>query len=640
MSFEGTDMTQQSFSGGGVRHWLARMGSWITSVRNFILNLLVIALIVAAIAALVRGPAGLKDNTTLVLDLQGRLVEQKSAVGVRDRVLQQAQGQDEGQTQLRDVQAALDAAAKDPKIKRVLLALDDFQGGGLPALREAAAAIERFKASGKPVVAWGSGYDQRQYYLAAHANELWMHPMGLAYMEGFARYRNYYKDAFDKLGVSANVVRAGKYKNFAEPYFANAPSKETLESESFVFNALWASYVEGVEKARKMPAGSIAKLIDELPQRFAAVGGNPGQLALKEKLVDKLLTRDELRKLMIESGAEDKENKTFRQVSLDDYLAHVKPARKGDAIGVVVAQGSIIDGTAGPGTVGGLSTAELVRKAREDESIKAIVLRVSSPGGSAFGSELVRRELELTRAAGKPVVVSMGDVAASGGYWISMAADEVWADPNTITGSIGVVGMLPTADKAMSKLGVNSAGFGTTWLAGAYDPRRPLEPRYAQLVQAGIDGTYTDFTTLVAKARNTTREKIDALGQGRVWTGAQAKERGLIDQTGSFEDALKAAATRAKMEMKDGQLPRVKYIEREPGRFAKLMNALGVQAADVVGHAVAGEMRAAAAPLGWGAPVLSGEALRDFAFLSEMMKQPSQAGKPFTVFTHCLCAAP
>jgi protease-4 len=270
-------------------------------------------------------------------------------------------------------------------------------------------------------------------------------------------------------------------------------------------------------------------------------------MALDSKLVDGLKTRDQLRQLMIERGAKDKEGRTFRQVSLEGYLAHLRPGTDGDAVGVIVAEGEIIDGKARPGTVGGLSTSELIRKARGDDKIKAIVLRVNSPGGSAFGSELVRRELELARAAGKPVVISMGNVAASGGYWISMSADEVMADPATVTGSIGVFGLLPTADKALGKIGVHTEGVTTTWLGGAGDPRLPYNQRVGDLLQLGINHVYAEFTTNAAKARKTTPEKIDAVGQGRVWSGAQAKERGLVDSLGGFNEALKSAAKRGNL---------------------------------------------------------------------------------------------
>jgi len=606
-----------------VRRVAARLWGWLDTTRRVALNLLFVVVIVAIIVVLARsGPPMLRDKTALVLALHGPIVEQRSG-SLRDSAFKQAGGDSGQQTQLRDVLSVLDAAAKDDKIERVVLLLDDFKGAGLATLREVAAALERFKSSGKQVVAWGSNYDQRQYYLAAHANEVLLHPMGLVFLEGLGRYRNYYRDALDRIGVSANVLRVGAYKSAGEGFTATGPSKESVEADAFLYNALWTTYTDGVERARQMQAGTIKKDIDELPQRFTAAGGDTAKLALGTRLVDALKTQDELREMLIERGAKDTAHKTFRQVSFDDYLARVSRKTRGDAVGVVVAEGDIIDGKAPPGRIGGLSTAALIRKAREDDAIKALVLRVDSPGGSVFGSELVRRELELTRAAGKPVVVSMGDVAASGGYWISMASDEVIADAATITGSIGVFALLPTADKALDKLGVHTGGVTTSWLAGAFDVRRPFDKRFADLVQMAMNHIYADFTTKAALARKTTPQKIDEVAQGRVWTGAQAKERGLVDRLGSYTDALKAAAAHAKL----GDKHRVAYVEPEVHAFERLVSMLSGTVASVLAERV----DALAMP-----PAIVREVEGDLGWLAGIATQ----GNPFTTIAHCLCRAP
>lgn len=607
-------------------------GSWrlIDSARRTVLNLLFLAFLIAVLVVVFAGgPPSLKDKTALVLNLSGPIEEQTSS-SVTGRVRQQLSGREELSVQLRDVLAVLDAAAKDPKIDRVLLALDDFAGAGLPTLREVAGAIEGVRAANKQVVAWGASYDQRQYFLAAHADEVYLHPMGGVYIEGYGRLRNYYKDAFDRVGVKANVIRVGKFKNAAETFSNNAPSKETLEAEGAVYDALWSEWTGVVERARKLPEGSIAKEIEEAPQRVAEVNGDFAKLALEAKLVDGLKTRDEVRELMVQRGAEDEENKTFRQIDFESYLARLTPQRAGDAVGVVVAQGEISDGMEGPGKIGGRSTAELIRKAREDDAIKAIVLRVNSPGGSAFGSELVRRELELARQGGKPVVVSMGDVAASGGYWISTAADEVFADAATITGSIGVVALLPTAEDAMDKLSVRTGGYSTTWLATGYDFRKALDPRFATLVQAGIDHVYTDFTAKVAAARNTTREKIDEVGQGRVWVGRQALEHGLIDSVGSYGDALKAAAARAKL----GETYRIAYIEREPSRVDRILGMLGARVASVL----ADHVDANVAVVGL-SPAMGRDVQRDLRWVLGAANAVAERRKPFAAVVHCFCGA-
>ena len=611
-------------------------GLWwlLDGTRRALLNLLLLLIVLLLLWALLRGgPPALQPKTALVLDLSGRISEQRAGSS-RDTALKQLRGQNDPQTRLRDVLAVLDAAAQDPQITHALLLTDNLGRAGLPSLREVAAAIERFKAAGKPVIAWASDYDQRSYYLAAHASEVWVHPMHGVNVQGFGGYRSYYKDLLDRVGISANVVRAGKFKNANESFAASGPSPETQESEGALLKALWDSWTGGVEKARKLPPGSVMQAIDSLPASLVEAGGDSAQWALQRKWVDALKTRDEVRAALIERGAkDDKDGKTFRQISAGEYLARIKPQPGTDAVGVIVAEGNIGDGQAGPGAIGGLSTAELIRRAREDEKIKAIVLRVNSPGGSAFGSELIRRELELTRKAGKPVVVSMGDLAASGGYWISLAADEVIADEATVTGSIGVIAMLPTAQGVFQKLGINTAGTTTTWLAGAYDTRRAIEPRFLQLVQAGIDHAYREFTTKAAAARNSTPEKINAVAQGRVWAGKDALAQGLVDKLGSFGDALKAAATRAKLA--GGY--RVEYVETPPGRWDVWLQRFGLAELPAVFAPAPEEAlaRTAATLLGLPLPAAQG-LLEDLSWLDGM----GRGGQPFAAAAHCLCVAP
>ncbi len=610
-----------------LRRWFGAFWRLLDSTRRAVVNLIFLVILIAVVMAFVkRGPPTLEDKTALVLALQGPIVEQHSA-GLRESALAQARGDATPSIQLRDLLAVIDAAAKDTKISGIVLLPDELAATGLPTLREVAAALDRFRASGKRVVAWASNYDQRQYYLATHADQVLLHPAGNLLLEGYGGYRNYYRDALDKIGVTVNLIRVGTYKSFAEPYIGNGPSPAAKEADSLLYSALWATYTGDVEKARKLPGGSVMQLIDNLPERLRASGGDEARLALDAKLVDGLKTVDELDRLMTERGAPSADAKTFRQVSFDDYAARLTPKFSGDAIGVVIAEGEIIDGTAAPGTVGGRSTAELIRKAREDAAIKAIVLRVNSPGGSAFGAELVRRELELTRQAGKPVVVSMGDVAASGGYWIATASDEVIADTATITGSIGVFALLPTADKVLDKLGVHTAGTTTTWLGGAGDPRLPADPRFLDVMQTSINHVYLDFTTKVAKARKTTQPAIDAVAQGRVWTGAQARERGLVDTLGNLGDALKSAARRAKL----GDDYRTVYIEREPGRLERLLDIVTGNAAQVLADRFNVRLMPAAVPV-----KVAGGLDRDLGRLAAL----ADARQPYTTLVHCLCSAP
>ncbi|MFC0169831.1 signal peptide peptidase SppA [Pseudoduganella danionis] len=604
--------------------------------RRTVLNLLFLLVLVAlAIALFGGGPKSPGPKTTLVLNLKGHLAEQTSG-NARDALMNSVSGADSRKTlQLRDVLSVLETAAKDPDITGAVLLTDELDGGGQVILREVAAALDRFKASGKPVVAWGSSYDQRQYLLAAHASEVYLHPMGMVMLEGFGRYRNYYRDALDKLGVTVNLMRVGTYKSFAEPFIANGPSEAAAEAEAYLNNGLWNAYTTDVEKARKLAQGSVMKTINDLPALVEQQKGDLAKVTLAAKLVDGLKTKDEVREMMVKRGVPDAKGKTFRQIGYDEYLARIRPKLTGDAIGVVVAQGEISDGTASAGSIGGDSTSKLIRAAREDDSIKAVVLRVDSPGGSAFASEVIRRELELTRAAGMPVVVSMGNVAASGGYWISMAADEVIAAPTTITGSIGVFAILPTAEKVIDKVGIHTAGKPTTWLGDATNPLRPLDPRVGQLIQGSINHIYADFIGRAAQARKTTPEKIDGVAQGRVWTGEQAKERGLVDRLGTYGDALKAAASRAKLEDY-----RVVYMEPDVSKVDRIIGLLGGSAAQAVAQSVAqtlGVQWKQSVTLSTGLPVTAANGIaQDLGWLAEL----TAARKPFTAVTHCLCESP
>jgi len=599
----------------------------LDATRRTIFNLIFLLFLIMIVTALLTGgPKPIAPRTALVLELKGDLVEQHSGT-VRDAFMAGLSGDNQKSVQLRDILTVLDTVEKDENITSVVLILDELDSAGLATLHEVGAALDRVKASGKKIVAWGSSYDQKRYLLASHADEVYLHPMGNVMIEGFGRHRNYYRDALDKLGVTVNLMKVGAYKSAAEPYISNGPSPAASEAEAYLYNAMWEGYTADVEKNRKLPAGSIMKMINDLPKLMEGVNGDVGKLALQTKLVDGLKTRDEIRAMMTKRGEFDSKTKSFRQVAFNDYLSRVHPKLFGDAIGVVVASGEISDGVAAPGAIGGQSTAALIRQAREDDDIKAIVLRVDSPGGSAFGSELIRRELELTRAAGKPVVVSMGNVAASGGYWISMASDEVVADRSTVTGSIGVFSLIPTADKVADKLGIHTAGHTTTWLAGAYNPLRPLDPRFGQLIQSSVNHIYAEFTGKAAAARKTTQAKIDEVGQGRVWTGLQAQERGLVDTIGSYGDAVKSAAKRAKM----GNNYRLAYIEREGSAFEKLLTKFGATSTQIFTIQV---------KLGMLPPGLPQGAVSDVARELTWLNDMSASRTPFQAITHCMCGAP
>lgn len=611
----------------GVGRWLIRLWRVIDISRRLVLNLIFfVILLIVLLAASYNQPPILLDKTTLVLSLSGQITEQRNG-NERASFMRALQSNEPPSPLLRDVVAVLDHAAADPHITQLVLNVDDLRGAGLPTLREIADALDRFKAKGKSITAWASSYEQGPYYLAAHANHVYVHPMGSVYLKGFGGLRSYYRDALDKLGVVVNLIRVGTYKSAAEPFIANGPSPAAQEAATSLYGDLWSTYLNGVESARKLAPGTLTQYIDTLPERIEAAGGNSGQAALQAKLIDGLKTWDELTTPLIQTGAADAKIHSYRSVTFEQYLKLIPSAPLGNGIGVIVAEGEIVDGVASSGSVGGRSTSDLIRKARLDDSIKAVVLRVNSPGGSAFASELIRYELELVRRAGKPVIVSMGDVAASGGYWISMSADRVMADAGTITGSIGVFALVPTAEKAFDKLGVHSAGVATTWLTNAGDPSQPLDPRFAALMQTDVNHIYSEFTRLAAKARKTEPNKIDEVAQGRVWTGAQAKEHGLIDQIGTMTDAIQTAARLAKLPGK----PKVTYIESDPGRFAAIFDALSQQTQAFLMDQFDVRLGPVFAP-----PKMARDMRAELGWLADL----SERNKPFTSVTHCFCKAP
>ena len=548
---------------GLIRRFFGGLWAAVDFSRRFVVNLLFLLIVGLVLFVWLSSdkPPRLSPDTALVLNIQGDVVEEYT-VGAQEAAIAEALGRDRFETRVRDILAALDGAARDPQITRVVLVLDEMGSAGLATLRELGAAVERVRGAGKPVIAWSESYSQGQYFLAAHADEVFLHPSGSLLIRGIGGARGYYKELLDKLGVKVNTFQAGRYKSFGEPFTRTGPTPEAQEAEAFLLNGLWSTWLADVERLRKLKAGSVMAAINDLPQRLLATQGDIAQLALKEKLIDGLKRRDEFRALMLERGAPRSrdDDETFRQISMYSYLRYVDTPLTGDAVAVVVAQGEIVDGDDRKGTIGARAASELIQRARQDDDIKALVVRIDSPGGSASASELIREQLELTRKAGKPVVVSMGDVAASGGYWIAMGGDEVIADAATITGSIGVFALIPNFTGTMEKIGVHTAGAATTWIAESTDLTRPLDKRLAQVIEAGIGHTYSEFLDVVATSRRSTPEKINEVAQGRVWSGAQARERGLVDSVGGLDLAVKSAARRAGL----GDGFRVEYLEHEP----------------------------------------------------------------------------
>jgi protease IV len=515
------------------------------------LHLILLLLIFGLFLGLLRGSVPrIPSKAALLVAPEGQLVEQLTGEPLQ-RALQEARGEEHTETLLWDLTDSIRAAAADPRIQVVALDLEKFEGGTPPTLAELAAALREFRASGKKVIAYGTELTQERYYLAAHADEIYLDPMGFVLIDGYDRYRTYLKDALDKLGVDINVFRVGAFKSAVETYTRTSMSPEDREESRAYLGALWTTYQDAITRARKLPPDALSQYVDSLSKTVPAAGGDAARVALQAGLVTAVKTRLEAEQRLIGMVGPDDEG-SFRSVSTDDYVRYARAQKKVRAdgkarIGVIVAEGEILDGDQPPGTIGGDSTARLIRQARLDKGVKAVVLRVDSPGGSVMASEEIYRELQALRAAGKPLVVSMSGYAASGGYYISAPADEIWASPATITGSIGIFAIIPTIDKTLAKIGVSTDGVGTTPLSGQLRIDRPLGDEARALLQSQISRGYDDFLDRVAAGRRKTRDQVDAIAQGRVWAGTDAHRLGLVDQLGSFNDAVKAAARRAKV---------------------------------------------------------------------------------------------
>jgi protease-4 len=562
---------------GPIRSFFRFIWQAINFTNHLVFNIIMLFVLILILAAISAGMSSksftpLNNNTALVLNLEGQLVEQRTADSISSAI-SEAQG-DMREIQLRDVLAVIEAAKTDPKISHLVLNTEGFNASGMASVREIAKALQEFKTSKKPIYAFANSYEQKQYLLAAQATKVFMDPEGAFLPEGLGRYRLFYREALqDKLGLDVHLFRVGEFKSAAEPYILDAASTESKQADLYWMNDIWQRYLAQVGKARNIDPAQITLAINELPARLAAVKGDLAQWAVNEKWVDGLKTSYEMEKFLIANGvAEDSDNNTFQQIDFMEYLGHVQSRKIGsanqDIVAVVVAQGEITDGEQPPGTVGGESTSALIRAAREDDNVKALVLRVDSPGGGVFPSEQIRREVELTKAAGKPVVVSMANVAASGGYWISMNADKIYADESTITGSIGIFGLMVRAPRALDKIGVHSDGVATTPWAGAFDISRPIDEPTKQVIQSVINHGYSQFIGKASKARKQTYEQVDANARGRVWSGAQAKEKGLVDAFGGLSDAVADAASRAKLDKGAFEL---QYIETPLSPFEQFL---------------------------------------------------------------------
>lgn len=550
--------------------------------RAVVLNLLFLFLVLIIVGGIIGQPAlVVPQGAAIVVNPAGILVEQKSYISPVEQVIGgSTTPAGAGEVLLQDLLDAINLAAQDDRISSMVLLTDMFAGGGFGQLQEVGRALDAFKSSGKTIYAIGSAFSQSQYYLAARASEVILNSYGSVDLEGFSAWQNYFRDGLDKLGVNVHIFRVGAYKSAVEPFDRNDMSPEAKANYTELLTDLWRQYVNDVNTARNLAPGVIDNYINTQDQQLALFGGDSAQLALQTRLVDRTESRNTTIAYLRSRIGEQEDS--YPNV---DYVGYLQGQRKAapalpgapDTIGIIVASGTIVDGEAPRGAIGGDTLSGIIRNAREDDSIKGLVLRIDSGGGSAFASEIIRAELEAFKATGRPLVVSMGSVAASGGYWIATPANQIWASASTITGSIGIFGIYPTFENSLAKLGVYTDGVGTTELAGYATIGRNLPPLAERSLQLTVENGYARFISLVAQSRNMTEAAVDRVAQGQVWSGENALEQGLVDNLGSFEEAIAAAAQLAGL---DSWSTRLLEIQMSPSEvlLQQLIDNTGAQA--------------------------------------------------------------
>lgn len=541
-------MSDRSSSRNPIVWFFSLLWSGLTWIRRALANLVLLVIILLIVVAISQRKVDtLPDAFALYLAPSGQLVDERQPVAPLDALNNTNPYFEE--TLVSDVVKAIEKARTDDRISHLVLDLNYLNSGEISKLYEIGQALQAFKTSGKKIIAYSDQYDQGQYYLASHADKIYVHDMGHVLLKGYGSYRSYFKEATDKLGLNFHIFRAGKFKDAVEPFLRNDMSEASREHNRQWLNQLWNLYTSRIESLRSLPVGAINDLINNARQRLSQAGGDPARLALDAGLVDAVRSRQELRAELIDQFGYDRDADSFRAVEWYRYLNHQRslPLPGKSYIGVINAVGAIYDGEQPPGTIGSETLTRLLRQARDDGDIKALVIRIDSPGGSAFASEVIRAEIQMVRDSGIPVIVSMGSVAASGGYWMATSADEIWALPSTITGSIGVFSVVPTLDQTLEKLGIYTDGIGTTSQAGSMHPGLPMGEDTAFILQSTVDGIYRRFINTVAEARDLTPEQVDQIGQGRVWSGAKALEIGLVDKLGTLSEAINAAADYAQL---------------------------------------------------------------------------------------------
>lgn len=537
-------MAQSSF----IRRFFGAIGRGIDMLRTVLGRLLFVVLLGLVLYVVFSGPAvvNVPEDSALVINPAGAIVEQRSQPVLGDMLLGGAAAL--RSTRLQDLLDAVERAADDPRISALVLHLDDMLAIDPAQMESLQEALAAFRESGKSIHAYGQYYTQGQYALAAHADTVMLHPMGNLLLPGYGGNQLFFRDLLEQLNVTMHVFRAGEYKSAAEPFTRMDFSEASRENNQQLVDELWNRYVERTASARGMETARLREYAERFPELLQSAGGDMAQVALQQGLVDEVGSLAQFRRQMVSRVGQQDES--FRQIGFRDYLnATTEPELPAEQrVGVIVAEGTIMAGEQPPGMIGAENTSRLIRHAAADDSIRAVVLRINSPGGGAVASETIRSELERLRQQGKPVVVSMGGTAASGGYWIASAADRIWASPTTLTGSIGVVSAIPSFENALSEFGVGVDGVGTTPLTRNADPLSGFSDSMRSILQVNVDNTYQRFLNHVAEGRGMDIEDVREVAEGRVWSGARAQELGLVDNLGDLSDAVDAAAGMADLE--------------------------------------------------------------------------------------------
>ncbi|PCJ42233.1 MAG: signal peptide peptidase SppA [SAR86 cluster bacterium] len=531
-------------------------------VRSFCLNLIFIAVLAFFLVALLSSDQlDIPQGAALLITPVGSIVEERATLTSFGDLLGGNPADDE--VLLQDLIDSIEIAGRDEAISSIVLQLDYLQGASLAQLQDMGKALTAFKDGGKTVYAIADNLSQSQYYLATYADEIILNNMGAVNLEGMSSYQYYYAEAIEKLDINVHIFKVGEFKSAVEPFELTGMSDAARGNYEEWLNDSWQLFVADISRERSLDADQINNFINNPDQQLALYSGDTALMAQDFGLVDQIISRPEMRHYLIEKIGLNADGSSFLQVPFNEYLAErripLPAALGGNQIGIIIASGTIYDGEQPPGSIGGDTLAGLIRQAKHDENIKALVLRVDSPGGSAFASEVIRSELLDFKSSGKPLVISMGSVAASGGYWIATAADEIWASPATITGSIGIFGIYPTFKQTLNNIGIYVDGVGTTTQAGAYGLGMELPESTQRAIQLNVEKGYDRFLQIVSDARGMTLEEVDAVGQGRVWSANAAFEQGLVDNLGDLDDAVEAAANLAGIEQY-----RTKKITRPP----------------------------------------------------------------------------